>query len=364
MSSPSIAKGTCYALFAFEVGQSVDLVACERLIPAMGRQSLRHPRRAPAYFHYRPAPLRLVQEADPVNLGSITTRNQIEIVLYDFGAIIVIFSIPLEGPLESLIGLSNILTGNETLLTAARSRATSLVEQIAEAVVRPHVASVVEDYNIYHVESFEAPVNVAQLPRDHAQLLTQILRSERQTLSTQEVTDALSANLSFAENDLTLVDWNAALVIDPESDETRAVLEFANAQLLEMRFLDEQLDHALEQSYQTLATTGWRRRRGLRSYAADLERLSTLQADGVVLFERVTNALKLVGDMFLSRLYRTVSQRFRLAEWDAGITRKLQTIEGIYQKLTDRASARRLEALEWIVIILIALEIVLTLVHW
>ena len=84
---------------------------------------------------------------------------------------------------------------------------------------------------------------------------------------------------------------------------------------------------------------------------------------GVVLFERVTNALKLVGDMFLSRMYRTISLRFHLQEWDTGISRKLQTIEGIYQKLTDRAAARRLEALEWIVIVLIAVEILLTLMH-
>lgn len=363
MATPSIAKGACYALFAFDVGQSIDLAACERLIPATGRQTLRHPRRAPAYLHYRPAPLRVSQDGAPVALGPYTTRGQFEVVLYDFGVMIVIFNIPLEGSLERLVDLSGILTGNDALLAQARARAAALVSQLGSAIVKPNIHSVIEDYNIYLIESFDEPVDVAGLPRTHAQLLAQILRSERQTLSSQEVTDALSANLSFAETDLTLVDWNAALVIDPEADETRAVLEFANAQLLEMRYLDEQLDDALEQSYLTLATSGWKRTRVLRSYAADLERLSTLQADGVVLFERVTNALKLVGDMFLSRLYRTVSLRFHLAEWDTGITRKLDTIEGIYQKLTDRASTRRLEALEWIVIILIAVEIVLTLIH-
>lgn len=363
MGTPSIATGTCHALFAFDVGQSIDLDACERLIPATGRQTLRHPRRAPAYFHYRPAPLRVTQEGRPVKLGTYTTRAQFEVVLYDFGAIIITFGIPLEGPLERLLELSGILTGNEALMVQAREHTMKLVSQVGAAIIKPDLASVVEDYNIYHIAQFERPVDVAALPREHAQLLTQILRSERQTLSGQEVTDALSAALSFAETDLTLVDWNAALVIDPEADETRSVLEFANAQLLEMRFLDQQLDDALEQSYQTLASTGWKRARVLRSYAADLERLSTLQADGVVLFERVTNALKLVGDMFLSRMYRTISLRFHLQEWDTGISRKLQTIEGIYQKLTDRAAARRLEALEWIVIVLIAVEILLTLMH-
>jgi uncharacterized Rmd1/YagE family protein len=81
-----------------------------------------------------------------------------------------------------------------------------------------------------------------------------------------------------------------------------------------------------------------------------------------VLFERVTNALKLIGDQSLSRLYRLVSDRLHLADWDAGIARKLGTVEGIYGKLGDRAAARRLEALEWIVILLIAFEIVLSLV--
>ena len=48
---------------------------------------------------------------------------------------------------------------------------------------------------------------------------------------------------------------------------------------------------------------------------------------------------------------------------DATISRKLTTIESIYQKLSDRAATVRLEALEWIVIILIAIEIVLGLLH-
>jgi uncharacterized Rmd1/YagE family protein len=78
-----------------------------------------------------------------------------------------------------------------------------------------------------------------------------------------------------------------------------------------------------------------------------------------VLFERVTNALKLVGDQYLSRLYNLISGRLHLRDWDTSIVRKLQTIGGIYEKLADRATARRLEVLEWIVILLIALEILI-----
>ncbi|MDR4465364.1 MAG: hypothetical protein MRJ66_13955 [Nitrospira sp.] len=56
-----------------------------------------------------------------------------------------------------------------------------------------------------------------------------------------------------------------------------------------------------------------------------------------------------------------VSQRFHLEAWDASILRKLQTLESIYGKMSDRAGTRRMEVLEWIIIILIALSIILSL---
>src|SRR5207247_803539 len=94
----------------------------------------------------------------------------------------------------------------------------------------------------------------------------------------------------------------------------------------------------------------------------DLRRLARLQLDGAILFEQVTNALKLVGDQYLARVYSLASRRFHLGEWDASITRKLQTIDSIYAKMADRAASRRMEILEWIIIVLIAVSIALSLV--
>ncbi|MGH2608457.1 MAG: hypothetical protein ACRDHF_05150, partial [Tepidiformaceae bacterium] len=76
-----------------------------------------------------------------------------------------------------------------------------------------------------------------------------------------------------------------------------------------------------------------------------------------------SNAVKLVGDRFLGRVYLAASHRFHFADWDQAITRKLAVTEGIYQKLSDRVTARRLEVLEWIVILLIAFEVVFGLLQ-
>jgi hypothetical protein len=127
-----------------------------------------------------------------------------------------------------------------------------------------------------------------------------------------------------------------------------------------MRFLDSALDRALDRSYEVIQTerswSAWLRTRRAR---VDLAKVGRFQVDGAILFERVSNALKLLGDQYLARVYRAASQRFRLTEWNAGILRKLETIESIYQKVHDRSSGVRMELLEWIVIALIALELVL-----
>jgi hypothetical protein len=166
--------------------------------------------------------------------------------------------------------------------------------------------------------------------------------------------------VSYGRDDLTLIDWNAALVYDREGEDVRAVLEFANVELLEMRYLDQLLDDALDRSYRTLSTRRWQSfaSLGIGGYRAELRRLAQLQVDSAVLFEGVNNALKLLGDQYLARVYRLASQRFHLSEWDASILRKLQTLESIYEKVSDQATNHRMEILEWIIIILIAFEVV------
>ncbi len=180
-------------------------------------------------------------------------------------------------------------------------------------------------------------------------------------MSAEEVREATNLRISFGLEDMTVVDWDAALVLDPEPDDVRTVLDFANVQLLEMRHLDLQLDEAIEQSYQLLS-----RRRGWRVIApapfrTDVRKVAELQLESAVLLERVTNALKVFGEEYLTRIYRLAARRFQLAELDASISRKLATVESIYQKMADKAAGVRMELLEWVVIILIALEIILSL---
>ncbi|HYE03616.1 MAG TPA: hypothetical protein VD963_10325, partial [Phycisphaerales bacterium] len=176
--------------------------------------------------------------------------------------------------------------------------------------------------------------------------------------------DALASRLAYAPTDLVIIDWNAALLLAPpgEADDVRAVLEFANVELLEMRFLDDRLDETLDRAYVAMDRVTWRRAMIPGADAAGVAKLARLQVDHALLFEGVNNALKLLGDQYLARVYRMAAARLHLPEWDASVLRKLQTVQDIYEKITGRLDARRMETLEWIIIVLILVSIVMPFV--
>src|SRR5437016_6600047 len=298
-AEPVVEEGVCYALFAYDAGLAINLDASERRITALTqRAAIRHKRRAPRYFEYRPAPLRVTQEREPLAVGAFRTTPSVEAVLYDFGAVSVTYQVPLAGPLAHLITLAEELYESAVLLADSRRWVEHLLAAIAPAVTRPGLTEFVETYVIFEIGAFSPPSPPAELYTTHAQAVARILRSERAPLSAQEVNDALGHRISFGSEDVAVIDWDAALIADRDAEDVRAVLEFANVELLEMRYLDQQLDDALDESYDTLS-----RRYGLwmpGATGADLRRIGQLQVDNAVLFEGVNNALKLLGDQYLA----------------------------------------------------------------
>jgi hypothetical protein len=362
--SPIIQSGSCYVSFAYDAARLINLELADRRIhETTERPTIAHKRRTPSYFEYQPPPLRFSQDAEVLNIGKFTTRPSVDVMIHDFGAVAVIYALPIAGPLEDLLALSEELYDNETLLADSRSRAEQILKVMGDAANQTHASPFVEDYVIFHVESFAQVFDPNRFCADHARQIAQILRAERQPLSTQEVEDALAMRVSYGTDDVTIVDWNAALLLDREGEDIRGVLEFANVELLEMRYVDQKLDRALDQAYEALSRRSWGLSRIFKSSSADLRSLAELQVDNAALFEGVNNTLKLLGDQFLARVYRLINRRFHLDEWDESILRKLETLESIYEKISDQASTRRMEVLEWVIIFLIAFSIALEFIH-
>lgn len=363
--SPIIAEGVCTVYFAYDVGQSIDLSAAAREL-ARDAAPQHTPDRSPApsYFEFRPRPLRLTRGAQPVSIAERRTEPSIGITLFDFGAISISYTIPLAGPLAELVPLAEALSSNAALLADSRRQVEGLSRELGDALRAGSISSIVEDFAVFRARLDPSAGHDAEaVVRAHAPLFGAILRGDGSPLSAQQLDDALACRVSYAPGDAALIDWSAAFIIAEEARDVLAVLEYANVELMEMRHLDGRLDRDVDLAYDAVSRPlSWLSRlRGSRG--ALLRRIARLQMDGAVLFEEVNNALKLVGDQYLARVYRLASQRFHLTEWDASITRKLDTLDSIYQKLADERTTLRMEILEWIIIALIAFEVVMSFVR-
>jgi hypothetical protein len=381
--SVAIRRGVCTALFVFDIAMSIDLDHAERLLAGAGADqqretlrppgSLKHARKAPAYFEYKPPPLRVTLPAESLGVDGGTgaaafkTEPTIELLVFDFGAVCVNYRIALDGRgLDSLLDLSEALLDGTPLGADARRRVEAFAAMVAQATRKLGWSSQVEDYCIYEIQEVAVdgqPSPPSSLVDLAGTSLAQILRSERAAMSREEIADALACRVSYGPDDAALIDWNGAILLDRDAEDVRAVLEFANVEQLEMRFLDDRLDEILEEAYASLGETKVGLKALFPSGSGRVRRIAQLQMDSAILFENVNNALKLIGDQYLARVYRMAGQRFHLPERDQTIERKLSTLESIYSKMNDHEAGRRTDLLEWIVIILIAAEILLGLMR-
>ncbi len=364
-----VTRGQCVALFAYDLGLSVSLEKVEKQLALRPgeteqREMLRRTRRAPTYFDFRPAPIRLTRTIEPIEItgvlgagggGVVSTLPTLELVIYDFGAVSLGYSVPISGALEQLMPLADALYENRSLLEDSRRHVERLLRELGDAVQTPDLSGLVEDYLVFQIVEHESVAGgIGAWADANRARLARMLRAEKQALSGQEIEDAMGCRVSYSPVDLAVIDWNAAVLVDPDPSDATAALEFANVELLEMRHLDDRLDGALDEIHRLSQS-------GRRGGEPALARVAELQTESAMLFEAVNNALKLLGDQYLARLYRLTAQRFHLPEWDASILRKLATLESIYQKLSDRSAHRRGEVLELIIILLIAFEITMSL---
>lgn len=349
-------SGRIWILHALDVGDWIALKDCRKLLTEASTQQAAPSRRAPSDFGLDPQPV--IWEAPPMTLHllgrDVTCRSRA--LIYDFGVISQSYSFEFNGSLDDLHRLSVELSDDSKFAPQAREQVGWLSQTLAPVIDDRRLSAIFENYLVFQLDP-KADSQPARWIDENKKRLALVLRGETAELAQEETDEAMRCRISYSPMDAVVIDWAAALVIDRAYDDTLAVLEFANSELLELRLLDERLDSALDDFYQVTRNYNLRWWNLFRPYDRSLRRLAELMADAAAEFEAVNNALKLTNDQFLARVYRLATDRFHLSAFDGDIDRKLDTLWEIHQFYMDRISNRRLETLEWIVIILIAIEI-------
>jgi hypothetical protein len=358
-----IQQGQVAALFAFDIGYEVSLERLSAMIETTPIHPLSRKKRTPTYLQYTKPPQIL---SLGMATGHFAVAGNIQATIFDFGAVSISYRWPMgqgnEITLEGLPQISHDLY-SLNLEAHAKEQVETLIRKIEPAIFRPKLADLVEDYYLFIIEKLDPPMRAEELLAGYRGLLAQTLRFETADLSRSQQDEALSQALSYYETDLVLPDWNAAIIYDRDYEDTANVLELINVELLEARYIDRQLDVKISE-YGATARKRIEWPIPLRTpYKQTIQDLADLRLESSLLSERVENALKLVGDLYLAKLHSAVAQRFSLHEWDQIISRKLEIISDFYQLLNDRVHTAQSQALELIIVILILVELALALRH-
>jgi hypothetical protein len=351
----------CYRIF--DVGDEIALERAQKALAAGRRVALS--RDGAKALVFATPPLDVKVGSRKVELSS-AGRVDVEVStrLFDYGAVSVAMELSIHPgtDLATLLPLCDEVYESPALEAAALREVESLLARLGGAVSRGHGWRVAETYTVIFVEAFEGGKTAADVLA--WPLLAKLVVGEPgdKKLSLDQTKDVLKHSTSYFEDDLAVIDWNSAFVLEPSgSRDIPDILELATSQLLELRYYDDLFDRALVRIYDDLAAA--RRQLGIfRSPYARLTRDVMRRIVELTEFtERVDNALKIIGDFYLARVYEGALRRFRIDSWRASIDGKQALVAQAYDLVKGEMEARRNTFLELVVIVLIFLELALAI---
>lgn len=360
--------GTAIAYRLYDIGYEIDLDRASSLLAPDASERVR-PARSEARAMVIPNPplaIRLGEER--IAIAGAERVAEVSARLFDFGACSLQLRIdaPREMPWDEFSAFGTAVDESPQLAAIFVRHLAQVRQLIGSAIERPNLASVEEDYVVFRItrltDTTGRELSTDVLTDDH---LVPLLLHERRRLSADARRELLPHRFSYYADDLTILTWDNALVVEPREDDrdVEYILEFANAQLLELRYYDSVLDAELPAMYDRVSEA-----RGrvfalpTGRYRPLLARLQTRVADVTETVERVENALKVTDDVYLARIYAAALELFRGTAWRRGIERKLAIVRETYTMFNAEAQSVRAEILEVAIIVLILAEIVLGLI--
>ena len=357
-----VAEGSVHVYRLFDMGEAIDLGHAERLLAApRSRLRLEAAQSTTAFEIPRP-PLHVALGRRALPLRTGPREGEASARLFDYGVASVLYRVPIPPGTElaDLIPLAEELVAEPTpaLDAAARAEADELARAIAPALENPHVWEGLESYQVFFVRRLEVPAHASEALA-HAPIAELLLGETSATpLSRSERSDVLKHAFSYLEDDLAVVDWNSAFLLEPSGvGDIPDLLEFATAHLLELRYYDALLDRELGIIYREIDAGRATPNVFTRRYMKLQRRTAALLLELSEMIERLENAVKIIGDFYLARLYQGAVRRFRLPAWEESVLRKQKLLAGVNDLLNDAANTRRAELLEVTIILLILWEI-------
>ncbi|WP_018085502.1 hypothetical protein [Desulfurispora thermophila] len=339
----------------YDVAEEINLATARQLLSdsQVGRMQLGRVR--PKSMQIKNPPLLISVGEDHLEVAGLACRAIYKAKIFDLGVISLALRLYPERPptYTQLLDLAAMLQESDLTGELLAHRLTELRRLLGPAMQRPGRHEFVEDYTVFCFPRWPEEWDAVPL-----------LLAEREPISQQTRQQVLANSFSYGPNDLAIITWDSALVVDDSgSYDIPDLLEFANMQLLELRYYDNLLSQEMDRMYQEIEDaerfSGFGRR---RHYRKIMNRLMELLVDISDIHEKIHNSLKVTEDIFYARVYSAALSIFRTHSWAASIDRKISLIQQSYTMLSDEITTWHSTLLELTIVFLILLELILGLV--
>jgi hypothetical protein len=354
-SIPSEICGSVLVLIQFDVCEELRLDQLQQSVNARTQPKPKTKHSVPAYVRYHRPPV--VGPLEPLQLPG-GERLEGEIKYFDYGVVSVVYQLSFTGDWQSLVHLASQWIWDVDFVSKVEPIVRQRLENVASAMVKPYERWISEDYFIFHVRDEGGISSAAELTRSGGRDIAQIVRGDKQRLSEGETAEVLQSRISYYENDLAVIGWNAAFLYDTNAGAETAIqlLEYANSQLLEFRHYDELLTGILDSVYVMVE-----KKKGMLSrwrMSGEATRLHAVLLEIGELTERADNSIKFLSDMFAARLYRLAAARVGVHDYKDLVAQKMKTAEDLYHNIVDQFNQARGFFLEAVVVLILLIELV------
>ena len=352
---PAEISGSVLVLIQFDVCEELRLDQLQQSVNARTLPQPKTKHSVPAYVRYHRPPV--AGSLEPLQLPG-GERLEGEIKYYDYGVVSVVYHLSFNGDWQSLVHLASQWIWDVDFVAQVEPIVRQRLENVQSALLKPYPRWLSEDYFIFHVREDGGTISAADITRERGREIAQIVRGDKQRLSEGETAEVLRSRISYYENDLTVVGWNAAFLYDTNAGAQTAIqlVEYANSQLLEFRHYDELLTDILDSVYQMV-----QKRHGVLSrwrMSRSATRLHGVLLEVGELTERADNSIKFLSDMFAARLYRLAAERVGVPDYKDLVAQKMKTAEDLYHYMVEQFNQARGFFLEAVVVLILLIELV------
>jgi hypothetical protein len=361
-------KGQVVYMYAYDVAYEIDIPKVREYVRHRAQYlEVRPDKTVPRDFpFYKP----LLIEEHPIvvqsPIGELTLRREVKV--FSVGALSI--SIRVEFDVHSLEGLleyhSLRLDGGRTMDDVAGGIAQQMLDSIAPFLTKPSGGKGnPEAYTVFCLHQGgpdRAHSNARAWLKSHRREVAGLLTEEAkfEDLSEEEVEETLRHSYCYTAHDLIVVDWNGALIVDPEGkpEDLLYTIEMANVQLTELRLFDRLLEEGVDKAYDDIES--YTQKAPLLKGPGDiLTRLRSMRIDLEKLSDELSNITKFFGDWHLARIYMACADRFHLKDWQNSVESKLKTLDGLYNLVLSDINNRRMLILEVAIVALFVADLVL-----